>query len=56
MLAIIWTKEDGFSYDREVEVIATGVGLFGNKAIVLDENTGKLEKVKMKKLKIVHRF
>lgn len=56
MLATIWTKEKGYSYDREVEVIAVGVGVFGRKAIVLDENTGKLEKVKIRKLKVIHRI
>ena len=55
MLATIWTKEKGVRYDREVEVIAVGVGFLSRYAIVLDENTSKLEKVKMKKLKVVVR-
>jgi len=55
MLATIWTKEKGLRYDREVEVIAVGVGFLCRYAVVLDESTGKLEKVKMKKLKVVVR-
>lgn len=56
MLATVWTKEKGVRYDREVEVLQLGAGLRGRYAIVIDETTGKLEKVKMKKLKIVHRY
>ncbi len=53
MKALIWTKEPGLQYDKEVEVIKTGVGLFGTSAVILHEDTGKLEKVPMKKLKII---
>ena len=53
MRAIKWHKEPGLQYDKDVEVVQTGVGLFGNYAIILHEDTGKLEKVPMKKLKIL---
>ena len=53
MQAIKWHKEPGLQYDKQVEVVATGVGLFGRSAIILHEDTGKLEKIHMKKLKIL---
>lgn len=53
MTGIIWHKEPGLQYDKEVEIVATGVGLFGLSAVILHTDTGKLEKIPMKKLKVI---